>query len=158
MDTDFHEAGRHDSAGLMGPIRIGAGVRLGAHVTVLRGKTIGAGALVAAGSVVTGAIAPGMCVAGVPARATRNAAQAGGEGTQIQWPAVAEVIRHSFGLAMVPDEATRCEQVEHWGSLGAFNVLLGLEEAFSVQLSADLLAAVQTPGDLLPLLLGAAKS
>jgi acetyltransferase-like isoleucine patch superfamily enzyme len=42
MDTDFHEAGRHDAPGQTGPIHIGEGVRLGAHVTVLRGTTIGA--------------------------------------------------------------------------------------------------------------------
>ncbi len=152
MDTDFHEAGRHDTAGLTGPIRIGEGARLGAHVTVLRGTTIGAGAVVAAGSVVTGVIAPAAHVAGVPARAARDAARASDDGAPDLWPAIAEVIRHSFGLATLPHQATRRDDVEHWDSLGALNLLLALEEAFGVELSAESLAAVATAGDLVPLL------
>ena len=156
MDTDFHEAGRHDSAGLTAPVRIGAGARLGAHVTVLRGARIGAGAVVEAGSVVTGEIAPRAHVAGVPARAARDALGAGDQGPPVQWPAVAEVIRHSFGLAALPDQATRLEDVEHWDSLGALNLLLALEETFAVELKAELLSAVEVAGDLVPLLLAAA--
>jgi acetyltransferase-like isoleucine patch superfamily enzyme/acyl carrier protein len=157
MDTDFHEAGRHDAAGQTGPIHIGEGVRLGAHVTVLRGTTIGAGAVVAAGSVVTGNIAPGAHVAGVPARPARDGARAHGEGTPIHWPAVAEVIRHSFGLATVPSEVTRLDDVEQWDSLGALNLLLALEEEFAVELSAESLSVVQSAGDLVTLLLDAAE-
>ena len=156
MDTDFHEAGKHHSAGLTAPIHIGAGARLGAHVTVLRGARIGAGAVVAAGSVVTGEIAPGAHVAGVPARTARDAAGAGDQSSSVQWPAVAEVIRHSFGLAALPDQATRLEDVEHWDSLGALNLLLALEETFAVELKAELLSEVEVAGDLVPLLLAAA--
>ena len=154
MDTDFHEAGRHAAAGLTGPIRIGEGARLGAHVTVLRGTTIGAGAVVAAGSVVSGEIAPGAHVAGVPARAARHGAPAG-EAAPIEWPAVAEVIRHSFGLATLPDATARRDDFEQWDSLGALNLLLALEEVFAVELRAETLSAVEALGDLVPLLLHA---
>lgn len=156
MDTDFHEARQHEAAGLTGPIHIGAGARLGAHVTVLRGTTIGAGAVVAAGSVVMGGIVPGAYVAGVPARAARDVGRARGETATIQWTAVAEVIRYSLGLATLPDQSTRRDDLEHWDSLGALNLLLALEETFAVELSAELLSAVETAGDLVPLLLDAA--
>jgi acetyltransferase-like isoleucine patch superfamily enzyme len=69
MDTDFHQAGKYESAGSTGAIHIGARARLGARVTVLRGSTIGADAVVDAGSVVKGDVPAGAHFAGVPARA-----------------------------------------------------------------------------------------
>jgi UDP-2-acetamido-3-amino-2,3-dideoxy-glucuronate N-acetyltransferase len=48
------------------------GAALGSGVVVLGGVRIGAGALVGAGAVVTGDVAPGETVAGVPARAQRR--------------------------------------------------------------------------------------
>lgn len=61
-------------AALRGP-HIGAGARLGANVTVLPGVNVGAGALVGAGSVVVRDVAPGMVVAGNPARVLRAVAE-----------------------------------------------------------------------------------
>jgi acetyltransferase-like isoleucine patch superfamily enzyme len=49
-------------------VRIGDDVWLGAHAVVLPGVTIGDGAIVGAGAVVTGDVAAGSIVAGVPAR------------------------------------------------------------------------------------------
>jgi acetyltransferase-like isoleucine patch superfamily enzyme len=50
------------------PVTIGAGAFVGAESLIMPGVTIGAGAVVAAGAVVTQSVAPGMVVAGVPAR------------------------------------------------------------------------------------------
>lgn len=50
---------------------IGAGASIGANATILPGLTIGAGAMVAAGAVVTRDVAPGVVVAGNPARVHR---------------------------------------------------------------------------------------
>lgn len=50
---------------------IGEGALVGIGAIVLNGVTVGAGALVAAGAVVTKDVAPGMLVAGVPAKPLR---------------------------------------------------------------------------------------
>ncbi len=69
MDTNFHggsgdQSVQHDCR----PVTIGDGCRIGSRVTVTRGVTIGAGAEILAGSVVSSAIPPGVCAAGVRAR------------------------------------------------------------------------------------------
>jgi acetyltransferase-like isoleucine patch superfamily enzyme len=53
------------------PVRIGAGADIGMGATILPGVTVGAGAIVGAGAVVTGDVADGAIVAGVPARFVR---------------------------------------------------------------------------------------
>ena len=53
------------------PIKIGQDVWIGSHATVLGGVSIGNGAIIAAGAVVTKDVAPGMLVAGVPAKTIR---------------------------------------------------------------------------------------
>ena len=50
------------------PVHIGAGVWGGAKVTVTRGVTVGADSVIAAGAVVNSDVAPGVVVAGSPAR------------------------------------------------------------------------------------------
>ena len=50
------------------PTRVCRGASIGSGATILCGVTIGEGALVGAGAVVTGDVAPGVTVAGVPAR------------------------------------------------------------------------------------------
>lgn len=54
------------------PIRIGSDVWIGANAVVLAGITIGDGAVVGAGAVVTHDVAPGVVVAGVPARVVNS--------------------------------------------------------------------------------------
>ena len=56
------------SVTLAGGVRIGDRSNLGAGATVLPGVTIGADAVIGAGAVVTRDVAPGLTVAGVPAR------------------------------------------------------------------------------------------
>jgi acetyltransferase-like isoleucine patch superfamily enzyme len=53
------------------PVVVESGSFVGAQVVVLPGVTVGKGSFVAAGSVVTGDVAPGTLVAGVPARPVR---------------------------------------------------------------------------------------
>lgn len=68
LDSDYHDAARHDSPGVARPIHIGRGVRLGAGVVVLRGAVIGDGAVIEAHSVVNRYIPPAVHASGVPAR------------------------------------------------------------------------------------------
>lgn len=152
LDTDFHEAGRHDSAGSTGAITIGAGARLGARVTVLRGSTIGAGAIVEPGSVVKGDIAAGARVAGNPARAAGVALEA----RTLDDDAVLDVIAHTFGLAGRPSPADARESIAAWDSLGMLNLMLSLEQSFGISLSAEALSRVRTVGEVLPLVESAA--
>lgn len=55
-----------------GLVTVGNNVWIGAGAIVLPGRTIGDGAIVGAGSVVTRDVAPGMTVAGNPARPIGN--------------------------------------------------------------------------------------
>lgn len=50
------------------PTRVSRGASIGSGAAILCGVTIGEGAMVGAGAVVTGDVAPGATVAGVPAR------------------------------------------------------------------------------------------
>jgi len=151
MDTDFHEAGRHGSAGSTGAIYIGAGARLGARVTVLRGSTIGAGAVVDAGSVVTGSVAPAAHVAGNPARIVTVGGQ-GDAARALDMVSVCEVVASTFGLPspLQPDESR--DTIAAWDSLGMLNLLLSLEQAFGVSLASEAMVNVSRVGDLLPVL------
>lgn len=54
------------------PIVVGKDVWIGSHATILGGVTSGNGAIIAAGAVVTKDVAPGMIVAGVPAKPVRE--------------------------------------------------------------------------------------
>ena len=77
--TNTHEMGTaYRRAGdlVTRPVRIGSGVWLGARSTVLPGITIGEGAVVAAGAMVTKDVPPHTVVAGVPAKITKQFAEA----------------------------------------------------------------------------------
>ena len=73
LDIDYHRTGDRDSHGGAAPVQIGRHVTIGARVTVLRGARIGDGAKVMSGSTVSGIVASGAVVAGVPARVTGTA-------------------------------------------------------------------------------------
>ena len=59
---------RHIGYSRVAPVRIGRRVFVGARAVILPGVTIGDDAIVAAGAIVTRDVAPGMVVAGNPAR------------------------------------------------------------------------------------------
>ena len=65
-------------ANLASSVRVGRAAAVGIGATVIEGLAIGEGALVAAGSVVTREVAPGMVVAGVPARPVKQRGATGG--------------------------------------------------------------------------------
>lgn len=54
------------------PVKIGSRVWIGANVTIVPGVTIGDGAIIGAGAVVTKDVAPGVAVAGVPAKEIKS--------------------------------------------------------------------------------------
>ncbi|HEY8209277.1 MAG TPA: phosphopantetheine-binding protein [Myxococcaceae bacterium] len=143
MDTDFHEAGAHNSAGEPKPIRIGRGAVLESRVTVLRGTTIGEGARVRAGSVVSGDVPAGVVVAGVPARPERAGAAAETEEVE-----VGAIVRSVFGLKELPPANAGPGQVPGWDSLGALKLLLALEEAFGVTLTEHDMMRAKSVADL----------
>lgn len=76
-DTDFHplafrERQENPRAGISRPIIIEDDVFIGMHALILKGSHIGRGSVVGAGSVVAGTVAPGVVVAGNPARVVRE--------------------------------------------------------------------------------------
>ncbi len=147
MDTDFHVAGdraeRHETS----PVTVGRGARIGSRVTILRGARIGDGAFVEAGSVVSGEVAPGARVAGVPAIAkgasTVLSAGAGGTGADVPL-----VVMRTLGLASLPALDQGPPDLPQWDSLGALKLLLALEDAFSVSLAEEEMARAASVADL----------
>ena len=77
MDTDHHANGDRAGTAPTAPIVVEAGARIGAYATLLRGAHVGAGARVEPGSVVAGFVAPGVRVAGNPARPPSGRGPAG---------------------------------------------------------------------------------
>ncbi len=157
MDTDFHEAGKHDSAGSTGAIHIGRKARLGARVVVLRGSTIGEGAVVAPGSVVKGDVPAGARYAGNPARPESDRDATAGS-REIDIEAVRDVVGHTFGLAQAPAADAARDEIEQWDSLGMLNLLLSLEFAFGVSLGSEAMSRVHSVADLVPILEAAAAA
>jgi acetyltransferase-like isoleucine patch superfamily enzyme len=134
LDNDFHRVGDRESTGLVAPVQIGHGVKIGARVTMLRGTRIGDGARVLSGSTISGAVAGGAVVAGVPARAV-------GSDHVKHDPAVAAVVMRILGLGRIPAPSERLSQVPGWNPGKAVRLLLTLEETFGITLDANLIGA-----------------
>lgn len=146
-DTDFHVAGDREARADTAPVVLGRGVRLGSRVTVLRGAHIGDGAVVAAGSVVSGTVAAGARVSGVPARPVGLVA----DGPLDQGPTldrIPAIFARALGLREVPGLQTARSDVPEWDSLGSLQVILALEEVFGVALDQEGLAGARTLADL----------
>jgi acetyltransferase-like isoleucine patch superfamily enzyme/acyl carrier protein len=144
MDSDYHVVGDRSAIDEPLPVRIEAGARLGARVTILRGSIIGAGAVVLGGSVVSGKIAAGAVVSGVPARVV-VASEAGAEGDVVDLP---NLVMSVLGLSTPPAETDGPDQIREWDSLGALKIVLAVEEAYGVSLSEQELKAMVSLAEL----------
>jgi acetyltransferase-like isoleucine patch superfamily enzyme len=149
LDNDFHKVGDRNASGLAAPVRIGRGVTIGARVTVLRGTRIGDGARILSGSTISGTIAGGAVVAGVPARALGNPRYD---------PAVSAVLVRVFGLRQPPVSSDRLAQIPAWNARAAVRLLLALEETFNVTLDASRIGAATSVGALSALIAQARAS
>jgi acetyltransferase-like isoleucine patch superfamily enzyme len=142
MDTDFHVPGdraeRHETS----PVVIGPRARIGSRVTILRGARIGEGASVEAGSVVSGEVAAGAHVAGVPARTREDAPVGAADAT------IPRVVMSALGLPRPPSLEDGPPSLAQWDSLGALKILLALEETFGVTLAEDEVGKAASVADL----------
>jgi acetyltransferase-like isoleucine patch superfamily enzyme/acyl carrier protein len=143
MDSDFHVVGDRSAIDEPAAVCIEAGARLGARVTVLRGSWIGAGAVVLDGSVVSGRVAPGAVVSGVPARVLT----AGGDATTSE-AELPELVMRVLGLSALPSASDGPAQIREWDSLGALKLVLALEEAFGISLSEQELKSLHSVAEL----------
>jgi acetyltransferase-like isoleucine patch superfamily enzyme/acyl carrier protein len=144
MDSDYHVVGDRSAVDEPLPVTIEAGARLGARVTVLRGSVIGAGAVVLGGSVVSGKVAPGARVSGVPARVV-VASGADAEGDAVDLP---KLVMGVLGLSKPPSDSDGPAQIREWDSLGALKIVLAVEEAYGVSLSEQELKAIVSLAEL----------
>ena len=143
MDSDYHVVGDRSAIDEPLPVTIEAGARLGARVTVLRGSVIGAGAVVLGGSVVSGKVAPGARVSGVPARVVVESGADGGDAIDL-----AKLVMDVLGLAKPPADSDGPAQIREWDSLGALKIVLAVEEAYGVSLSEQELKAIVSLSEL----------
>lgn len=143
MDSDFHVVGDRSAIDEPLAVRIESGARLGARVTVLRGSTIGAGAVVLDGSVVSGRVAPGTVVSGVPARVVVAGAAEGEAGVELP-----QLIMAVLGLPAPPAASDGPAQIREWDSLGALKIVLAVEESYGVSLSEQEIKAMQSVSEL----------
>jgi acetyltransferase-like isoleucine patch superfamily enzyme len=142
MDTDYHVAGDFGKAAEIAPISIGNCVNIGNRVTILRGTVIGANATVLDGSVVSGVVAEGARVSGVPARQMQLGARVGSRDDVAL--GVRRVAQASFRLTDLPALEFGPSEIEAWDSLGTLSFLLALEEEFGVPLGEDEMRDVRT--------------
>ena len=146
MDTDFHVAGDRSAQHESTPIVIGKRVRIGSRVTILRGSIIHDDATVEAGSTVSGTIAAGTRVAGVPAREQLAPAAHGAESADVD--GLPDVVMRVLGLAAPPPADHGPDQIAQWDSLGSLKLLLALEEAFEITLHEEEVVRVRNVSDL----------
>ena len=142
LDQDFHKVGERNLLGGSAPVRIGRGVTIGARVTILRGAHIGEGAQAMSGSTISGVIANGAVIAGVPALpAGKGPARKG-------VPGLAALVARVFGLASAPGALVGPGQIPAWNGFGAVRLQLALEETFGVTLSTTDVCSAASVADL----------
>ncbi len=145
MDSDYHVVGDRSAIDEPLAVRIEAGARLGARVTVLRGSTIGENAVVLDGSVVSGRVAAGAVVGGVPARAVTTRAEGAANDDATDLP---RLVMNVLGLSAPPAAEDGPAQIREWDSLGALKIVLAVEEAYGVALSEQELKAIGSLAEL----------
>jgi acetyltransferase-like isoleucine patch superfamily enzyme/acyl carrier protein len=147
LDHDYHKVGDRDLPGARAPVQIGRGVMIGARVTILRGASIGDGARAMSGSMISGVIASGAVVGGVPALV------AGSEPVRKSVPAlVAALVARVFNLASEPEALDGPGQIPAWDGFGAVRLHLALEETFGVTLSDTDVCSAASVSDLAQLI------
>jgi acetyltransferase-like isoleucine patch superfamily enzyme/acyl carrier protein len=161
LDTDFHGSDDYARASEASPIVIEGGATLGRGVVVLKGTRIGRGARVAAGSVVSGIVAPGAVVSGVPARVQRAAAarrgDASGEPGDVL-ERVRTVVSEVFSASRPVEPSDGPATIPSWDSLGALRLLLALEDELRVVLADDVLRNAQTVAEVAEAVAGALQA
>lgn len=163
LDTDFHGADDYARTSEPAPIVIEAEASLGRGVVVLKGAQIGRGARISPGSVVSGIVAAGASVSGVPARVAR-VAQAGGGGradaprdASDAMDRVRTVISETFSVARPIEPSDGPATIPAWDSLGTLRLLLALEDEFRVGLADDALRNAQTVAEVAEAVVGAVQ-
>jgi acyl carrier protein/serine acetyltransferase len=139
MDNDFHSVADRNAAGRMGQVRIGANVKVGARVSILRGSVIGDNVRILSGSMVSGVVASGVTVGGVPARVAVASTAAPRHSMNM-----AELVREVLGLSERPRPDQGPADFAAWDSLGTLRLLLAIEETCGVQLEEEVMHAANT--------------
>ena len=144
MDSDFHVAGSRSAHAEPKPIEIGAGALIESRVTVLRGSSIGPGAHVRSGSVVSGYIAAGTTVSGVPASVwSEQAVALDGQALDVQ-----SVVMRALNMSALPDLQDGPDRIAEWDSFGALKLLLALEKTYGVTIREEQLKSARCIADL----------
>jgi acetyltransferase-like isoleucine patch superfamily enzyme len=138
LDNDFHKVGDRDSAGLAAAVQIGRGVTIGARVTLLRGARIGDGAQIMSGSTVSGVVASGAVIAGVPGKNPLSKSSS----------AVAAIVMRVFGLATLPGSQDGPAQIPGWTPRGAMRLLVALEDTLGITLQEEQVGSAANVADL----------
>jgi acetyltransferase-like isoleucine patch superfamily enzyme len=142
LDVDYHEIGDRDSHGAVAPVQIGRYVTIGARCTVLRGARIGDGAQVMSGSTVSGIVASGAVVAGVPARV----AGLGSAAPSVE--VVAAIVMRVWGLTKLPGDQDGPAQIPAWTAIGCVQLRLALEETLGFTLPEEEIRRARSIADV----------
>jgi acetyltransferase-like isoleucine patch superfamily enzyme len=141
MDNDFHRVGNRNAAGEVAPVRIGSNVKVGARVTILRGTVIGDNVCIMSGSMVSGVVASGVTIGGVPARVVVSI-------NAMSPIDIAGLVQSVLGLSERPRDSEGPEQIPAWDSLGTLRLLLAIEETHGITLDEVEMRAANTVATL----------
>ncbi len=158
LDTDFHGADDYAKTNEPAPIVVESDVSLGRGVVVLKGARIGRGARIAPGSVVSGEVAGGAAVSGVPARTRRAASREGKDGPRDAGDVmdrIRTVVSETFSVARSIEPGDGPGTIRAWDSLGTLRLLLALEDEFHVSLADDVLRNARTVAEVADAVVGA---